>query len=79
MKRQKTTCHDTLEADYIFCRINSCKAITSRCNYFYGCTGVFDEPEGLTLREGGHFIWWFFRSVFKAMKGDAPAVHHQIR
>lgn len=53
-------------------------SIMKRCNYFHCCTGVFDEPEGITFREGGHFIWRFFRNIFKPTEGNTSAVHHQL-
>lgn len=49
-----------------------------RCNYFQRCTGVFDEPEGIALREGGHLIWRLFRNIFKPTEGNTSAVHHQL-
>lgn len=54
-------------------------SVLSRCNYSHCCTRVFDEPEGFTFREGGHFIWRFFRRIFEAPEWDTAAVHHQLR
>lgn len=42
------------------------------------CTRVFDEPEGVVLGEGGHFLRGLFTHVCETAEGDAAAVHHQL-
>lgn len=90
MKRQKSTSHDTLKANYIFCRTSCAKDtrlatfsdslyVMSSCNYFHCHTRVFDELEGIVFRERRHFIWWFFRHVSKPAEGGGLAVSHQVR
>lgn len=78
---------DPLEADGTRCGMgrsfataqNLSPPLWGTCNYSHICTSVFDEPEGIALREGGHFIGRVFTHIFKATEGNASAVHHQLR
>lgn len=76
-KKQKKT--RMLEADGSIHQAAWKTRSQSRGNYSPRCTWVFDEFECLAFGEGRQFARRYFRCVFKASEGDAPAVHDQIR